>query len=348
MKNNNWKDTLTKDASLEELVVMMSGFSRHLLKDYLKLLLIPLVFGSLAVLIGFMMSETKQKAVYIIAAEEESSSGFEGLMAQFGLDVGGSNPGGVFKGENLVHLFQTRSMIERALLNEIPYKGGSVICADLFFRSTNHAKKSTFKNVQFKTDRKQQDALTDSALFLTYEYVQQKVLDVSKPDKKMGFIYVACIHRDPLLAVAFSKVLISTVTDFYVESLTKKARMNLDVLRSETDSVRTVLASNLYSSAQETDLNINPLRQVMRVSQNRSMIDLQISISLYGELIKNLKLAELSLRKQTPLIQIIEEPKYPLLKVGYKAWQIGFAGFASGLLLALYLSFRSFTHKQDI
>ena len=56
-----------------------------------------------------------------------------------------------------------------------------------------------------------------------------------------------------------------------------------------------------------------------------------------GELIKNLKLAEIGLRKQTPLIQIIERPHYPLEHVGLRWWQYVLGGLGLGLALAFYL-----------
>jgi uncharacterized protein involved in exopolysaccharide biosynthesis len=97
------------------------------------------------------------------------------------------------------------------------------------------------------------------------------------------------------------------------------------------------LDENLGTSADLTDLNVNPLKQRLRVQQNRAMIDLQISVALYGELAKNLKLAEIGLRKQTPLIQIIESPRRPLETVGLKLWQYIVVGFVGGLALAAYL-----------
>lgn len=342
MENKNWKDILTKEASVEEVLKLMSRVFRFLARRLVRILSVTLVFGVLAFLIGLIFYQPKQKAVYIIATEEETVSGFEGLMAQFGMDVGGSNPGGVFSGENLVQLFRIRSMIERALLNPVNYKGEDMLYADVFFRSTKHAKKKLFKPIKFNIDRSLHDKLTDSALYLTYEYVRDEVLGVSKPEKKIGFILVSVIHDNPDIAIGYSKTTIKTVTDFYVESQTMKARQNLDVLRFEADSVRNVLNKNLQESASESDLNVNPLWQSMRVEQNKSMIDLQISVSLFGEIIKNLKLAEISLRKQTPLIQVIETPRYPLKRVGYKPWQIGLIGALLGFLLALYFALRQF------
>ena len=76
--------------------------------------------------------------------------------------------------------------------------------------------------------------------------------------------------------------------------------------------------------------------QAGRINQNRSKIDLQITVTLYGELIKSLKLAEVSLRKQTPLIQIIETPHYPLENSGLKWWHYLLSGIGLGLFIAFY------------
>jgi hypothetical protein len=83
----------------------------------------------------------------------------------------------------------------------------------------------------------------------------------------------------------------------------------------------------------ESDLNVNPLKQSLRVNQNRKMIDLQVSVALYGEIVKNLKLAEISLRKQTPLIQVIDSPIMPLDESGYEWWEWTVLGLLMGFIL---------------
>ena len=79
----------------------------------------------------------------------------------------------------------------------------------------------------------------------------------------------------------------------------------------------------------------------MRVDQNRKLIDLQISMTLFGELTKNIELAEISLRKETPLIQIIDYPRFPLERTGFDPdwyWAIGAA--LGALLVMLVLMYR--------
>lgn len=346
MTKKSINDILTKDASVEEVGTLLSGIALQLRKNLRLLLTLPLALGLVGFLIGYFVLDTKRRAVYIIAAEEETISAVEGLMAQFGIDMGGGNPGGVFMGESLAHMFTTRSMIEKALLQKIPYHGDSITAAELFFRNTNYSNRRVFKNVEFNSDRSMHDAITDSALYLTYRHVNDEVLEVAKPHKRMGFIYVKCLHSDPKLAVEFSEVLINTVTDFYVNSITTKARFNLDVLQAEADSVRAMINKNLAATAMEHDLNINPLWQAMRVDHNRAMIDLQVSVTLFGEIVKNLKLAEIALRRQTPFITIIEKPRFPLETVGVTDVQLGAVSFLLGLLIVFYISVRQYNKKQ--
>ena len=314
-------------------------------KKYVRVLFSLMLGGLLGWALSYALPPIRQKAEYIIAAEEESAPAWESLLAQFGLDVGGSNPAGVYQGESLVTLFRTRTMIERALLQPLQ-AGDTTVLADVLFRDTKHAHKEMFEHVDFEQQRAMHSELTDSALYLTYKYVKDKILDVAKPDKKQGFIHVTCVHGNRQIAMRLSEVMINTVTDFYIESLTKKARKNLDVLRTEADSVQRELNENLRLTATLGDLNVNPLRQIVRADQNRAMIDLQISMAVFGELVKNLQLAEIGLRKQTPLITIIESPVYPLEKVGMSRLKISAIGAVLGLGVMLLLFYFKLKQKE--
>ena len=344
--SNKPLNALNRDASLADIGKQLLRLWQLMKLYWRPLVIYPLVFGAVGLVAGLVLHTDKKKAEFIIAAEEQGASGMDGLLAQFGLDIGSSNPGGVFEGESLVRLFQIRSLIERSLLTEVKHAGKSVLLADLVWKDMKISQKPVFAGVAFSKDRKNHQPLTDSALYLMFKYVNREMLTVSRPDKKQSFVTVSCAHRDPAVAMLFSETMIETVTEYYIETLTKKARYNLNVLRLEADSVQKVLNRNLQSNASMSDLNLNPLMQRARVGQNRSMIDLQISISLYGELIKNLKLAEIGLRKQTPLIQIIERPHYPLEHVGLRWWQYLATGLGLGLCLAFYLVYLGYQKNK--
>ncbi|HMM12878.1 MAG TPA: hypothetical protein PKE03_12355 [Bacteroidales bacterium] len=341
MANNQpEKSPLPQTVSLEQLAGMLMIPAGLIRRFWWKIGLVTIAGLLLGYLAGHFLITPKYRALYIIAAEEEQTPGIERLAAQIGFDMGLTNPGGVFRGESLVQLFLTRSMLERALLTPIEHNGITTTLAALFFAATPHSRKQVFREVKFIPHQRGKDILADSALYLTQKYVREKVLSVDKPDKKMGFIHIRCTHADGRLAAAFSQTLISTVKDFYVESVTTKARNNVDVLRNEADSVQKLLMGNLVASASAFDLNVNPVWESMRIAQNRSAINLQVSVALYAELMKNLKLAEIALRKQTPLIQVIEQPMFPLERAGLKPWQ---AAIAAGLLFFAVASFLAWT-----
>jgi hypothetical protein len=296
--------------------------------------------------IGYL-KPVKYKAELAFAAEEEGVSAFEGLMAQFGLDLGGSNSSGVFQGEALLKVFQTRNMVERALLEEATLDGKKATLAEYIFPTTKFASKEAFKDVHFFTDRSKNNAVTDSALYLLQKHVKEKLMSVAKPDKRQAVYFLTVIHENPELARVFAETMLNEVSGYYIEIMTKKARNNLAILQSEADSIKNIMNANLSSSALESDLNVNPMKQSLRVGQNRKMIDVQVSVTLYGEIIKNLKLAEISLRKQTPLIQVIDHPVMPLERSGYLLWQWIIIGMSLGAAFFIYLAYRSRNGATD-
>jgi hypothetical protein len=106
------------------------------------------------------------------------------------------------------------------------------------------------------------------------------------------------------------------VSDFYVDTKTKKSVDNLAILQHQTDSVRAVLNSALTGVAVSTDINPNPnpSRQILRVPSQRRQVDVQANQAILMELVKNLEISKVSLRKETPLIQVIDRPIMPLEK----------------------------------
>ncbi len=339
MTKEKWSDVLHSEISLASVSNFIILVTRTFLANIKLILLFTVVFSLLAVVYGTVLSPRKHKAEAIIVTEEQGPSGWESLLAQFGLDVGSSSTAGVFQGESLVKFFQTRNMVESTLLTKVKYRNDSVLLAQLIWPQTKHARKRAFSNLSFHSDRTKQDALADSALFLTYEFVRKKMLGVNKPDKKQSMIHVTVVNSNPLLARLFTETLVHTVSEFYSQTLTEKARENLAVLKAETDSVHRVLNDNLIRNAYESDLNVVPLRQTVRVAQNRAMIDLQVSVALFGELQKNLKLAEISLRKETPLIQVIDPPQFPLEHTGLPWWQWAVIGSFMGFVISLYFTY---------
>ena len=346
MSSHPWFKMLNEEANISSLGAffkVLGAIWRKQIHVFLFCILAGIIIGAA---IGYF-KPIKYKAELAFAAEEEGANAFEGLMAQFGLDMGGSSSSGVFQGEALLKVFQTRNMVERALLEVATINGKKATLAEHIFPTTKFATKEEFKEIHFYTDRAQNNSLTDSALYLLQKHVKEKLMTIAKPDKRQAVYFLTVTHENPELARVFAETMLNEVSGYYIEIMTKKARNNLAILQSEADSIKNIMNANLSSSAVESDLNVNPMKQSLRVGQNRKMIDVQVSVTLYGEIIKNLKLAEISLRKQTPLIQVIDHPVMPLERSGYLLWQWMMIGMSLGAAFFIYLAYRSGYGKAD-
>jgi hypothetical protein len=316
----------------------LAGFIWSLRKT--KVWLIWAVMGLIMGAIFSFFYPREYVASITMGIEEEKVGGFESLMAQFGLDAGGLNPGGVFEGESLITLFYTRNIIESTLDTRVKHGKDSLVFADVLWKQTSYFREPKFSGFSFSNERWENTALRDTAMYLLYKYSKKKLLSISKPDKKQAFVIVSCKHKDAWVAHRYCELLVDRLSGYYIEVITSKARNNLRILRQEADSLHRVLQRDFHYSASLGDMNVNPLRQVMKVDQSRAMVDLQIAISMYGEIAKQMKLAEISLRKQTPLVQVVDFPKFPYDRVGWSLLEYCAIGMFFGTLLGILLIWR--------
>jgi len=67
-----------------------------------------------------------------------------------------------------------------------------------------------------------------------------------------------------------------------------------------------------FAEANDNVYNLNPGLNVKRVPSTKRQIDIQANTAILTELLKNIELAKIAVRKETPLIQIIDTPILPL------------------------------------
>jgi uncharacterized protein involved in exopolysaccharide biosynthesis len=146
-----------------------------------------------------------------------------------------------------------------------------------------------------------------------------------------------------LFAKYFTEALVKEVSDFYIETKSKKSRENMDVLERQTDSIRRELNGAITGVAVANDntFNLNPALNVRRVPSARRQVDVQANTAILTELVKQSELAKVTLRKETPLIQVIDSPILPLKKEKFgKAKGIALGGILAGFLTLLVLIMR--------
>ena len=114
----------------------------------------------------------------------------------------------------------------------------------------------------------------------------------------------------------------------------------MDILVRQTDSIRGELNGAITGVAVANDntFNLNPALNVRRAPSARRQVDVQANTAILTELVKQTELAKVTLRKETPLIQVIDRPILPLKKEKFgKAKGLFIGGFLAGFFTILYL-----------
>src|SRR5690606_11077352 len=103
--------------------------------------------------------------------------------------------------------------------------------------------------------------------------------------------------------------------EFYRQTKTKKTVDNIAILEKKADSDRAVMTGAIYDAVQASDItpNINPTRQVQRVvPSQKAQFSAEANKAVLTQLQQNLELAKMALLQEQPLIQLVDQPVFPL------------------------------------
>ena len=321
--------TITNDeVSFSELALWVKKCLEFLLSKWKLIFLVGAIGGSLGYLYAYNQ-KIKYTATLTIALEDEKAggggiSGALGLASQLGLDLGGS-AGGAFSGSNLVELMKSRKLIEETLLSPVTINNKTLSLAEMYLqfnemrKDWDENKPTLSKIIQFppNADRTKFTLQQDSILGQIYNSIKTNNLIVAQKDKKISIINIEVTSKNELFSKLFTEKIAEVVSDFYIDTKSKKAKTNVAILEKQVDSIRRELNNAITGVAVANDItfNLNPALNVNRAPSSKRQVDVQANLAILTELVKNLELAKVSLRKETPLIQIIDKPILPLQKI---------------------------------
>lgn len=339
------------EISLKELIEKGKEWFSYLLSQW-KIIVLAGFIGAVLGLTYSIFKKPVYTATLSFALEDEKSGGGGlgsalGLASSFGFDLGGGG-GNIFSGSNLTQLFKSRKMVEQTLLTPVVVNGKTISLAEMYIQDVKWRegweKKPKLKNILFlpNPNRNYFTRVHDSIFGVIYNNLS-KSLAVGQKDKKVDIISIDVSSTDELFSKYFCDALAKEVGDFYVATKTKKARANMAILQKQTDSIRGELNGAITGVAVANDntFNLNPALNVRRAPSARRQVDVQANTAILTELVKQTELAKVALRKETPLIQVIDRPILPLAKERFgKAKGIVMGGFLAGFLVVIGLIVR--------
>jgi hypothetical protein len=344
------------EISLKELIQKIKEWIAYL-KTQWKLIIGIAALGGI---IGFVYASF-QKPSYLATTtfvlEEDKGGGMGGAMglaSSFGFDLG-SGGGGLFSSSNIIELMKSRLVVEKTLLNPVQVAGKEISLADYYIQINDLRKswseKPPLANINFpvNADRTKFSLEQDSILYGISSGLTKNNLVIAQKDKKVSIISLTIKTESELFSKLFCEQLLKETSDFYIETKSKKSRLNVDILQHQADSIRAELNGAITGVATASDnvYNLNPAYNVKKTPGTRRQVDVQANTAILTQLVAQLELSKVNLRKETPLVQLIDRPILPLEKdkVGrLKSLVLG--GFLAGFLTMMYLVFGKLYRKM--
>jgi uncharacterized protein involved in exopolysaccharide biosynthesis len=354
-EQNNTTASENDEISLKELIQKIQEWIAYL-KTQWKLIIGIAALGGI---IGFVYASFQKPSylattTFVLEEDKGGGGGALGLASSFGFDLGGGG-GGLFTSSNIIELMKSRFVVEKTLLNPVQVAGKEISLADYYIQinelKEGWAKKSVLANINFpiNADRTKFSLEQDSILNGISSGLIKANLVIAQKDKKVSIISLTVKTESELFSKLFCEQLLKETSDFYIETKSKKSRLNVDILQRQADSIRAELNSAITGVATTSDnvYNLNPALNVKRTPSIRRQVDVQANTAILTQLVTQLELSKVSLRKETPLVQLIDRPILPLEKekVGrLKSLVLG--GFLAGFLTVLYLVFGQLYRKM--
>lgn len=309
--------------------------------------LVILIAAGLGALTAYRwpVTYTARLTFVIDDAKSGGSGGLAGIASQFGFNLDGiGGASGVLAGDNVQELLKSQRLIKETLLS--PYDSTQTLSlADKYAQVYKLDKKwlkysKHGKTIRFPVNAKGYDRTQDSLLHELTTMIVGGEFGIAKTDKKLGFFEVNTTMRDEKLAQLFCTRMIKQGTDFFIQTKTGRLRSNVNRLQQRADSIGVILNKKTYAAAaaNQSLLDLNPAYTSSNATVDITEREKIVLSSIYTETVKNLEASKTMLAQETPTVQIVDEPEFPLKKnrMKYSATMLLFMiGF--GAVYALYL-----------
>ncbi len=339
------------EISIKELIQKIQEWLAYLKTQWKLIIGIATIGGIIGFVYATFQNPTYSATTTFVLEEEKGGGGLGGAMglaSSFGFDLGGGG-GGLFTSANIIELMKSRLVVEKTLLNPVQVAGKEISLVDYYIQinelKEGWAKKPALINISFpaNADRTKFSLEQDSILHVISKKLTVESLTIGQKDKKASIISLTVKTENEIFSKLFCEQLLKETSDFYIETKSKKARLNVDVLQKQADSIRNELNSAITGVAVASDnvYNLNPAFNVRSAPSKRKQVDVQANTAILTQLVAQLELSKVSLRKEIPLVQSVDRPILPLEKEKLgriKSFILG--GFLAGFITILFLVFR--------
>lgn len=346
------------EISLNELIQKIQDLIGYLKTQWWKITIACLLGVVTGFLYAYVQPVTYTAKTTFVVEDAKSGGGLSGLASlagQFGVDLSSNAGGELISGENILLYFKSESIVRDVLLSNWDNKKSFADrYIELYNIRENIIKNNNLKdfNLPIKSTFQEYSRLQDSVIQQLSIRIIKSELNITRPDKKAGFIELSTTMENEEFSKRFNDQLLKSAIDKYVGLKTERQKKTVQRLQERADSIANLLNVKTSASASlqtmASTMDVNPLyRTSSSITTELNLRDKTMLVAIYVEVVKNLEMAKFTLNQETPVIQIVNDSKFPLIKNRQSQVKTGIIfGFLFTILLILILIFKRVFNRQ--
>ena len=302
--------------SIRRFADQMKDWTRYLFAKKTSIAIAAVLGCALGFIIAFTSKPSyTSNLTFVLSSDNSSGGGLLALANQFGFSFGNSN--NAFSGENILLLFRSKKMFQRAFFKTIPDSHELLINRignnEYFFKRWKKDKRLA-PLIPFTIHDVEATGIKDSLIGEIYQYATTHYFTLDKIEKNQNFYKITVVSNDESISDFLPSAMVDVTAAFYAEIKSEVTRRNLHMLNHEADSLKNVLNKSLQSSLTATDkiFNLNRMMQSAQTQAKKNEMQTRVLQQTYQTVMQNLEVAKITLQKVTPVYHIIDEPKLTL------------------------------------
>ena len=340
--------------TLESVLVKLMGFIPFVRKN--KLFIV--IATALGLIIGFGVelyrnSNSLKKTKIVFNLETEgASNGLSDLASTLG--IGGVTAGSsMFSGENFKELLKTKNIYRKAILTKVKVGNKIDFFGNVFLKRSdlqNHEWSdlpAEFINYRFKTGNLDSIGVQDKNIINAISIYLGENTDIFLDNPKATFQTLTVETRDDTLTHIWAQLYLKTITDYYINTKTKKSKELLVIMEKRVDSLRSALYYTQGKLANYNDQNQMIIFQRARVIAERLQMNSTQLQAMYFDALRNYDNLKFSLVKESPLLTIIEDSELPIFVLPYRWGKIMLIGTILGFVVGCFGAYVRYLYRLN-
>ncbi|HJW30789.1 MAG TPA: GNVR domain-containing protein [Saprospiraceae bacterium] len=308
------------EITFRDLVLKLRGFFFEILRFWY----IPAIV--MLITTGYMFYQyTQYRLLYpakiTFNVDEDEGGGVSGLssiLGQFGL---GSVRPTRYNLDKILALSKSRRVIQETLLAKITVNGQEDKLANQLIKEYKLGLPGGPANKPFRFTHDSVPDFTmeeNEMLLALYNFIigppdkPKKALMIADYNEDSNIMTISVTTTNEDISFELAKRMFESLSQYYINKAIEKQLKTYNLVTAKRDSVLGVLKSAEFQLANFKDTHRDVLMRTDQLTDLRLQREVTTLSAMYAEVLKNVEIADFSLKNKTPFIQVIDSPLLPI------------------------------------